>query len=431
MKSNNATVPATASAPSLISLPTGASAWFAGIPPGQSPDTYQIDWVTSLLREAAYFSIFSMPNAATPNVPIPSPLNPSALIGVEVHEDLHRFDIQVEPPTPRGRIPARKRIGEPVAHVQINWMVIPDDFQAAPGLYPPPTELDPTRSQRFAMLDGRMSWLDRGRSGFRAFGTGRTFPDMVGSTPQSRIGAVIDILEGFGQFQQLQGAICVNGYITPPQGLALNLILRFLDPQEKLRASSSLAPLQEIGDPDPDTVFLTFLGEVDPAKPTTLQQIPSGVRASVHERLRLMRIEFDIGSSHGIRCRTTEGQIVATLSGTLLFNPFDPNQITPVQTTVGVFTFFDQTGCVIATLRANIAEGRGFRTQLPGAPGPIFRFGGFGPFLGGTGVFQNAVGMMSLNAAISVFPRTLSNLYALRISDPDGRFRTACSQAWS
>ena len=62
---------------------------------------------------------------------------------------------------------------------------------------------------------------------------------------------------------------------------------------------------------------------------------------------------------------------------------------------------------------------------------PVFRFGGFGPFLGGTGPFRDAVGMMSLNAAISVFPRTLSNLYVLRVSDVDGRFRAACGRAWS
>jgi hypothetical protein len=144
-----------------------------------------------------------------------------------------------------------------------------------------------------------------------------------------------------------------------------------------------------------------------------------------------VQIAFDLGGSQGVRSRTSEGPLVGTLSGTLQFNPLDPNPVTPVQTRDGVFTFFDRRGCAIATLNANIVEGRAFRTTLPGAPGPIFRFGGFGPFLGGTGVFQDTIGMISLNAAISVFPRTLSNFYVLRVSDPDGRFRASCSRAWT
>jgi hypothetical protein len=56
---------------------------------------------------------------------------------------------------------------------------------------------------------------------------------------------------------------------------------------------------------------------------------------------------------------------------------------------------------------------------------PVFRFGGFGPFQGGDGCFAGASGMMSLNAVVSVFPRTLTNLYILRFDDPEGRFRAA------
>jgi hypothetical protein len=57
--------------------------------------------------------------------------------------------------------------------------------------------------------------------------------------------------------------------------------------------------------------------------------------------------------------------------------------------------------------------------------------GGFGPLLEGTGQFSGAMGMLSMNAAISVFPRTLSNLYVLRIIDPDGKFHAVCRRTWS
>jgi len=61
---------------------------------------------------------------------------------------------------------------------------------------------------------------------------------------------------------------------------------------------------------------------------------------------------------------------------------------------------------------------------------PVFRFAGFGPILGGTGQFDGAEGMMTMNSAISVFPRTLSNLYTFRLYDPSGRFRDAAHRAW-
>jgi hypothetical protein len=38
--------------------------------------------------------------------------------------------------------------------------------------------------------------------------------------------------------------------------------------------------------------------------------------------------------------------------------------------------------------------------------------------------------MISMNSAISLYPRTLSMLYVLRVIDPDGRFRAACRTAW-
>jgi hypothetical protein len=68
-------------------------------------------------------------------------------------------------------------------------------------------------------------------------------------------------------------------------------------------------------------------------------------------------------------------------------------------------------------------EGRAFRTYLQGAPWPVFRMGGFGRLRGGTGVFANAQGMMTLNGVISTHPATLSNLYVLRIEDSDGKQR--------
>jgi hypothetical protein len=108
----------------------------------------------------------------------------------------------------------------------------------------------------------------------------------------------------------------------------------------------------------------------------------------------------------------------------LLFNFQDPAGVLPVQTAGGVFRFHDLAGRSIGSVSANMVEGRAFRTYLPGAPMPVFRLGGFGPIQGGTGEFAGARGMMSVNAVVSVTPRTFSNLYVLRFEDPDGKLRT-------
>src|SRR5262249_26960720 len=155
-----------------------------GFPAGVNPETFQVERVARLLKQAAYLPIFSAADPRRPNVPIPSPTNPLALIGVEVNEELHRLDVLADPPGPerirvgaaqhhragyasRAEPPAveggwctRKSVGEAVATVGIRWMVMPDDFEAAPGKVPPPTELDPARSQRFCMLDGHMGFKD-------------------------------------------------------------------------------------------------------------------------------------------------------------------------------------------------------------------------------------------------------------------------------
>src|SRR5206468_3790841 len=82
--------------------------------------------------------------------------------------------------------------------------------------------------------------------------------------------------------------------------------------------------------------------------------------------------------------------------------------VSPIQTTNGVFSFFDREGKTLGTVNANMIEGRAMRTELEGAPMPVFRFAGFGPLLGGTGFFDGADGMMSMNSVVSVFPRALS-----------------------
>jgi hypothetical protein len=405
-----------------------------------NPETFRIETVSHLLKQAAYFSLFSVHNPAIPNEPLPMPGNPGQLIGMRVNEQLHRFDITIEPPTAEIGLRATKLVAQSVARVHIRWLVIPDEFYAAPTREPPPTPLNPRQSQRFTMLDGQFNFDDSDQSGFQGFGAGRTFPAMESTRPVLRLGAVVDILEGLGRFKDHQGVAVVNGFIIPPDVLGLNIMVRLMDPNGKLSSESGLTALSPISDPDPGAVFMTFLGEVDPDHPTTLNRGPDGqiLGSNVHELLRLVHVGFDLGrSNRRISSKTTTGPIVGRLNTTLYFNPLNPRTPGTVQSPIpfhtadGVFTFFDRDWHTFGTLKANIIEGRAFKTDMSGAPMPIFRMGGFGPFLEGTGQFSGAEGMLSMNAAISVFPRTLSNMYVLRIVDPDCKFHEACRQAWS
>jgi hypothetical protein len=354
------------------------------------------------------------------------------MTAVEVNEELHRFEVIVDETCGGNGLQAVNHVGEPVANVHIRFTPIPWNFEAAPNRYPPPTLLIPFISQRVSMLDGALTFKDAAQSGFKAFGTARTFPAREGGKNVLRIGAVIEVLEGLGEFNGLTGAFVINGYISPPPDLALNLMVRIMDPQGRLKSNSTIAPLKELPDPDPAAVFMYFLGEVDPDKPVKLNVAPDGhiLGSQVHERLRLVHIDYDVGSASGPRSSTKEGPIVGEVSATLHFNPLAPTPVSPIQTTNGVFTFFDKEAKTIGTVNANMVEGRAMRTELEGAPMPVFRFGGFGPILGGTGFFKDADGMMSMNSAISVFPRTLSNLYIFRFYDPQAHLRRAAERAW-
>jgi hypothetical protein len=392
-----------------------------------NPESYQIGPVHALLKQAAYLTIFTVPDASRPNTPIFS--DRGEMVGVRVNEELHRLEIEPEDPG-IGRVRSFSRVGEPIAHVHIRWLPCPDDFEAAPGKEPPPTPVDPTRSQRFVMLDGIMVYRDKDKSGFHAFGAGRTFPIMTPLGAQLGLGSVIDVLEGFGKLRGLHGTNVVNGFIVPPSELTLSFMLRIADPWNRLLASDDVSAIRQIAHPSPTTVVMLFLGEPDPNETVRLRYSPDGtiLGSEVVERLRLVRVEYDTNTRRGIRSITREGPVVGRLRGTLLFNPLDPHPVSPIYTTEGVLEFHDSCGRTVGMIQANIDEGRAFRTELPGAPGPVFRFGGFGVLGQGSGALAGATGMMSLNAAISVFPRTLSNMYALRVNDPDGRFGAALAE---
>jgi hypothetical protein len=397
-------------------------------PPVFDPGT--VGEVTRLLEAAAYFPIFNVHNPAIPNDTVPllpiakNTLGQALFTAVNVNEELHRFEV-VTGVGPQGLQVFNAISSDPVANVTIRWTPIPENYAGSPGVSPPPTLLNPFASQRFIFLNGQLSFQDRRVSGVQAFGGGRTFPIGGGSL---NLGAVIEVLEGFGALygltdETLPGATMVgNGFIKPPNDLALGLIVRVMDPKGQLAARAPVPPLVNAGPtPAGSGTFTFFLGEADPLRPIRLlygNGVPIG--AQIFENLRLVRIGFD---RETLQSSTERGPIVGTASSLLYCDFQNQNTVTTAQTTGGVFSFRDLQGRSLGSLFINMVEGRAFRTALPGAPWPVFRMGGFGPFLNGTGSFAGATGMMTVNGVISAFPATLSNLYVLRFEDPTGRLQ--------
>lgn len=409
---------------------------------GKNSGAFGIEEMTELLKRAAYLPLFSLPNPEKPDVPLsPLPiltdlvpaLRNYLLIGMYVFEAPHRLEVKVLKPTPETGLAAIHEVGEQVAQIDVHFAITPDDFQAGPGRVPPPTLFLPFFSQRFSFPQGEFSFLDEQQSGFKGFGAGRTFPIRINGQTHIRIGGIIEILEGLGKFKGLQGMVVVNGEIRPPNELALFMMPRIMDPDGILKADTPVGPLQPVPDPDPTAAFFFFLAEPDPAQPITINRAGDGriLSVNLYERLRLVHIGFDISTPADIRSRTVEGQFVGSHRSTLFFDTEAPTEVTPLYSSNDLFTFFDKEGQTIGILHANLTEGRAIRTTLSGAPHTVFRIGAAGPFIEGTGQFNDTIGVASVNGALILEPNALSSLYMLRVIDLDGRFRVAASRAWS
>ncbi len=390
-------------------------------PPGAPPDAGKIAEVARLLAAAACFPVVSAPGPSVLNQPVPllPILRDQLLVAVHVDAPLHRFD---------GRQMGRL----PIAEIHGRLTPIPDDFVPGPGLVPPPTLLNPFRAQRLALLDGRLDFHDRKASSIQIFGSGRTFPATIDGRPALKIGAVIDVLAGAGDLAGLPGetfpgaTLVLDGLLRPPDDLRLHLVFRVLDPAGRIAAEEPLVPMEPSPVlPDPGIMTLFLLGETDPQRPARLLFGPEGrlIGAQISENLRLVRFGDALETSALLRSRTEIGPPVGTRSSLFYCDFQSPGAVIPLQTTGGVFSLHDPAGSSLGSLHANLVEGRAFRAALPGVATPAFRIGGFGPIKGGTGELAGLSGMVSLNAALSVFPCTFSNLYVLRLEDPAGRLR--------
>jgi hypothetical protein len=409
--------------------PAALGGWSLGPPTevaGEDAAEYRRQGVTRQLERTATFVFYSSENPDEADNPVFAPDDPGTLVGIDLVKDMRRLDPGMRVRLSKTESWATNHTGQVMATLRARFRAAPADFDARPGHEPPPTALDVTRSQRFVVLDGCLTFPDWPESGIRGFGVGRTFPACEGGGPKLRMGAVVQVLEGKGRLAGQSGLGVVTGVLTPPDRIQCCFVLRVLDPSGRLAADTELTPLQWIADPDPGAVYLVFRGEADPDNPRMLiTAAKGGVRgAHMTELLRLVTTGFDLGrSGRGARSRTVAGPVVARLTHTTYFHVPAPPAPASFEMQDVLFTFYDDQAQVLGTLRAPLITGGASVGDLPGGTSPALQIAGFGQLGGGTGPFLAAEGMATVNAALCIYPNAFSTLYLLRVLDPDGRLR--------
>jgi hypothetical protein len=375
--------------------------------------------------QAANFNLFSISEAIGSNAAI---RGPKGVIGVNIREVLHRFGVTTHAPSPKTRLCASNCVGEAMGRFRSRWMIVPDDFVAAPDCVPPPTALDFERSQRFVMLDGLCTFGD-GADGFRGFGTGQTIPSKVDGHPRFLAMGVGTILEGVGKFQGHEnGTYVYCGILAPHLGFRGSLFLRVMDPERTFRTDSPLPLLQERPFPEPGITYTVMRGEAVPSDSVTPYIGPDGkpIGLIVQQGLKLLHVDSTAEGQRGIRAAARVGERIGRITAYVTFNSASARgtALDPIPfTAYDEFVFLDRAGRSIGGFAADTSDGRVFNITLSNQQG--IRFGGVGRIRGGKGLYEEIDGLMTDNSVVIFSPHVSASVYVLRVHDPHGRFHAA------
>ena len=352
-----------------------------------------------LVDQAGLFNLFSVPASTGSGVAIQGA---GGVTGVHVKESLHRFRVSTQAPTASTPTRSSNAVGEAIGAFDHRWMIIPDDFVALPDKEPPATTLDPSRSQRFAMLDGICTFGD---DGFRGFGTGTTFPTTINGQSQLLAAAVGTIVEGFGKFKDHLGTYVYCGTLNPDHGFTGSLLLRVMDLQQTLQTKRSLPTLKQQPGPEAGITYALLRGEAVPSDPVKPNIGPDGnpIGLIVQQGLRLQSMDAAISRRNGVQTTDSVGELVGDA--------------------VDDFVFKNSAGEVIGKFVADTSDGRVFNVKVAGQPG--IRFGGVGRILKGEGPFAGIEGLMTDDSVVLFEPHISASVYILRIHDPQGKFQAA------
>lgn len=386
--------------------------------------------VQKLVDECAGFNLFVVPGQTGRN-----DRGTGGMTAFRGPHTLKRFDVGLQTPTERGVL-SSNTFGETVGSLDIQWFMMPDSFVARPDCQPPETKLNPTVTQCFAMQETTFRF-GQGDDGFKCFGTGRTFPTLVGDHPRVVISAIGTVMEGFGKFKDQPGNFTLCGDLGP-QGFQGNILVRFQDLQSKLRDERVLPPIQVQPELDPEVTYFLWAGQKGAEQPGMQNHFSFGPDGQVRgmnitTQQRALNLDFAVQEDF----RTNSFSIGKSVVGLEIgFGRLSVPDASPVGTQlnptlfegVAKYSFIDSEGTTVGTVLTSLIEGRRFDMPLPGVPVPGLRFGFFGPIITGTGCFAGAKGIF-YGASGSVFnpppgDHIVTHFYMMRLHDLAGRFRS-------
>ena len=369
---------------------------------------------------AAHFNMFSIPDEQAGVRPIQSSGGTSPIIGYEIRESLHRFEIASFPPDGEHPVRARNSIGERAGVFRHRWMFTPDDYCAIPDREPPATPLIPSRARRFVMMDSVCTFSGE-QDGFRGFGSGQLLP--IGGSEEWLVTAIGTITAGFGRFAgHEEGTYVYCGAFDPGRGFTGNVLLRVMDSPGVLQTERELREMSTVPNPSPDVVYLLLRGQAVPSDAVT----PAANGLTVDQGIRLLHLDFDTAGRRGIGSTSSVGPLVGKVTAHVSFDPASPGGglLDPIPfTSFDEFVIHGPRGERSGAFTATSTEGRVFHTLIGGQPG--LRFGGTGALVSGTGTFQDVKGLMTDNSTVLFAPHVSASIYVLRLDDPQGRFRAS------
>ncbi len=390
-------------------------------PPMSDADSITEAGVVTPEQMKAYFEkavVFSWYSHSHRGTPI---FDGASIIGFELHENLHRLILNTLPPTDGLPLRGSKTIGETIATVRQRWFLAPDDFVAAPGVVPPRTRFDPSRSQRFTILDARYRFGDN-EDTFSTFGTGQTHASASSGNPQLLATAIGVIINGTGRFEHCQEGTCVHaGALSETGDFSGSMTLRMLDQKGVFRACGPLCAPSPIADPEPGVAYLLLRGEATPQDPVSPNLAADGRRIGliVEQGLQLQRLDCAVDESNRARIFDEAGSRTGKITARVEFDPDSAGgtPMSPIPFAARLdLVFLDRDGATIGTITADTTEGRVFNLSLLGQP--AIRFGGVGRIRGGTGPFEGIAGLITDNSVVVFEPHISASTYVLRIEEP-------------
>lgn len=346
---------------------------------------------------------------------------------------IHRLDIRMPHPTGDKGVQAENLLGPAAGRLEYCMQAIPHGSRVIPNHLTPSVEFDNAVSQRFALQQCRFSFGSGDT--FECFGSGRTFPMILGGRPQLAAAGLAEIKSGTGAFQRLEGNLTFCGVLTEEYGFRGHVIVRLVDQYEILRVARLQADPGEVRPLDQGLTWLQFVGRKG-EQPDQKNRIsarsdrtPRGVNIST------MLSQVSTGFSADRRLRVSDPQFGDVIGKEIGFGPL-PSPTTPPGVPlrpfpfegVARYRFHDRSGKSVGAITTNITEGRRIDLEFQHAPNRVgYRFGFFGPILSGTGCFDGVQGLFYGASASFLDPppgeHVVTHLYAAMLGDRDARYR--------